>query len=77
MNPITKTNWEGVGVKPEVDVPPATALREAHVRAIEELQKNPRDDEHKALLGRALEFTKQAPSENEDDFVRPSRRRAG
>jgi hypothetical protein len=76
VNPITKTNWEGVGVKPEVDVPPATALREAHVRAIEAIQKNPRDDEHRALLGRALEFAKQTPTEKEDDFVMPKRRRA-
>jgi retinol-binding protein 3 len=77
VNPITNTNWEGVGVKPEVDVPPATALREAHVRAIEALQKNPRDDEHKAMLGRALDAAKQTPSDREADFVRPSRRRAG
>ncbi len=77
VNPITKTNWEGVGVKPEVDVPPATALREAHVRAIEALQKSPRDDEHRALLGRALDFAKKTASEPEDDFVRPARRRAG
>lgn len=76
VNPITNTNWEGVGVKPDVDVPPATALREAHVRAVEALQKNARDDEHKALLGRALEFAKQTPTDKEDDFVRPTRRRA-
>ena len=26
INPITKTNWEGVGVKPDVAVPAADAL---------------------------------------------------
>lgn len=30
INPITKTNWEGVGVKPDVAVPAADALEFAH-----------------------------------------------
>lgn len=30
INPITKTNWEGVGVKPDVAVPAADALDVAH-----------------------------------------------
>ena len=30
INPITKTNWEGVGVKPEVAVPREKALETAH-----------------------------------------------
>jgi C-terminal processing protease CtpA/Prc len=29
INPITKTNWEGVGVKPEIAVPPEKALEVA------------------------------------------------
>ena len=30
INPITKTNWDGVGVKPDVEVPAADALDVAH-----------------------------------------------
>ena len=30
INPITKTNWEGVGVKPDVAVPGDEALDVAH-----------------------------------------------
>lgn len=30
INPITKTNWEGVGVKPDIAVPAADALEVAH-----------------------------------------------
>jgi len=76
VNPVTKTNWEGVGVKPDVDVPPGEALRAAHMRAIESLLKAPRDDEHKAFLGRSLEAAKQTPADPDEDFQRPQRRRA-
>lgn len=76
VNPITKTNWEGVGVKPDVAVPPHEALRTAHVHAIEELKKKPRDAEHEAFLGRALEAAKKMPDEKPEDFELPKRRKA-
>jgi C-terminal processing protease CtpA/Prc len=37
INPVTKTNWEGVGVKPEVPVAADQALDTAHKLAIEKL----------------------------------------
>jgi len=37
INPITKTNWEGVGVKPDVPVPADLALAKARVLALEGL----------------------------------------
>ncbi len=77
VNPVTKTNWEGVGVKPDVAVAPHEALRAAHVRAIEELKKKPRDAEHDAFLGRALEAAKKTPDDKPEDFERPVRRKAG
>jgi len=76
VNPVTKTNWEGVGVKPDVAVPAHEALREAHVRAVQALQEKPRDDEHRALLGRALDFVKRTTPDPAEDFERPTRRRA-
>jgi len=33
ISPITKTDWEGTGVKPDVEVPAAEALTEALKRA--------------------------------------------
>jgi hypothetical protein len=74
VNPVTKTNWEGVGVKPDVDVPPADALREAHVAALNKLRESAKDEDRKALLGRALELAKATPSDPAEDFTRGPRR---
>lgn len=37
INPITKTNWEGTGVTPHIDVKSADALHVAQVKALEDL----------------------------------------
>ena len=58
VNPVSKTNWEGVGVKPDVAVPADDALKTAHVSAIEGLMAKTTDPARKASLGRALEAAK-------------------
>jgi C-terminal processing protease CtpA/Prc len=40
INPVTKTNWEGVGVTPDVAVPADQALEEAHRRALRDLSSS-------------------------------------
>jgi len=37
VNPVTKTNWEGTGVTPDVEAPEKQALDAAHGRALEQL----------------------------------------
>ena len=37
INPITKTNWEGAGVKPDIEVPADQSLRTAHLTALKKL----------------------------------------
>ena len=37
INPITKTNWEGTGVKPDIEVKAGDALHTAQVKALEDL----------------------------------------
>ena len=37
INPTTKTNWEGVGIEPDVKVPAADALASAQALAAKEL----------------------------------------
>jgi hypothetical protein len=39
INPVTKTNWEGTGVIPDLKVPAEDALRTAHQRALAELER--------------------------------------
>jgi hypothetical protein len=50
INPITKTNWEGTGVEPDVKVPAERALEEAHHRAVERLLERAPDDEARRLI---------------------------
>jgi len=39
INPVTKTNWEGVGVEPDVAVSPERALTAAHLMALEKQER--------------------------------------
>lgn len=70
VNPVTKTDWEGTGVRPDVDVKPEEALRAAHVAALEKLQAKPGDDEHRTMLSRSLERARETPLDPAEDFVR-------
>jgi len=38
LDPVTKTNWEGTGVEPDVKVPAADALATAEKLAMEKIQ---------------------------------------
>ena len=58
VNPVTKTNWEGVGVEPDVKVKAEDALTTAHVAAIEALKAKTTDPELVAMYGRALDMAK-------------------
>lgn len=55
INPVSKTNWEGTGVKPDIEVPKEKALQTAHIAAIEKLIESAKDDRRKEQLKRAME----------------------
>ncbi|MBZ5708845.1 S41 family peptidase [Nannocystis pusilla] len=50
INPISKTNWEGVGVKPDVAVPADDALRVAQVKLLERQVAKATDPQAKETL---------------------------
>ena len=54
VNPITKTNWEGVGVEPDVSVPAQTALETAHVAALKNKLARSHDAETRRKLGELI-----------------------
>ena len=51
-NPLTKMNWENVGVEPNIKVSTANALAEAHALALETLIERETDPNWKTELRR-------------------------
>jgi C-terminal processing protease CtpA/Prc len=52
INPVTKTNWEGTGVQPDVEVSAERALKTAHVMALERIAegKPAKEDELQDII---------------------------
>lgn len=48
INPVSKTNWEGTGVTPDVPVPAAQAYERAYAMALEKLAAKAADPQRKA-----------------------------
>jgi hypothetical protein len=56
INPVTKTNWEGTGVKPDVAVPAGQALHTAHLLALKKAAEKHADNaDRSAEIKRAIE----------------------
>jgi hypothetical protein len=57
INPVTHTNWEHVGVKPDIEVPAAQAQQTAYIAILRTLLATDKDKEHQEaltdLLGKA------------------------
>jgi len=58
VNPITKTNWEGTGIAPDVPVAQGKALDKAQALALEKLAQKMTDEQAKARLTWALNTLK-------------------
>ena len=54
INPITKTNWEHVGVKPDVTVPAAKAQQTAYAEILRTLIAKEKDAEATQELNKIL-----------------------
>jgi hypothetical protein len=73
QNPVTKTNWEGVGVKPDVAVPADSALAVAHAMALEKLLARANGGDDRDRLGRALEQARRTPVDALEERYRRTR----
>jgi C-terminal processing protease CtpA/Prc len=64
INPVTKTDWEGIGVVPDISLPADQSLGRAYVMALEEVKARMTDPEGKKALQQLLDEKKtQAPSD--------------
>jgi hypothetical protein len=71
INPISKTNWEGVGVKPDVEAPAEQALKIAHIAAMNKVLAKVTEGERQDAIRHAIESVqkeldemKQSPKRN-------------
>jgi len=55
ISPVTKTNWEGAGVSPDVATPADAALDKAYKLAVQKLMDETKDAERKQQLQRLLD----------------------
>jgi len=58
INPVTKTDWEGKGVEPDVKVPAEQALKTAHLMALEKELATLKDPGPKAEVSAAIQKLK-------------------
>ena len=62
INPITKTNWEHVGVKPDIEMKSAEALVKTQIIAIKKSLENTKDNEWKESLRGLINELENAPT---------------
>jgi hypothetical protein len=55
VNPITKTNWEGTGVEPDVKVPADQALHVAQLSALKKAAETTKDEQLKGAIQRRID----------------------
>ena len=65
VSPVTKTNWEGTGVEPDVKVPADQALRTAQVMALKKAVERTTDEELKRALQREIETLQKEVSQTQ------------
>ena len=64
INPVSKTDWEGTGVEPDVKVPASRALKTAHKMALEKQLTTLTNPDLKEAVGEALRKVKKELAED-------------
>jgi C-terminal processing protease CtpA/Prc len=55
VNPVTGTNWEGVGIAPDIRIPAARAFDTAYDAALQELLRTATDERKRTALRKIIE----------------------
>lgn len=55
INPITKSNWEGIGVIPDIKINSDDALKSAHILSLQEILRKTTDEAYKTKLESLLQ----------------------
>jgi hypothetical protein len=66
INPITKTNWEHVGVKPDITVPAADAMKTAYATILKSLISQSKDPDELKELKNTLARVEKGEEEKPD-----------
>ena len=61
VNPVTGTNWEGTGVKPDIETTFANALKTAHLKALRTLLETSTSERKKEQLRSVIEEVEKQP----------------
>jgi C-terminal processing protease CtpA/Prc len=61
INPVTGTNWEGTGVKPDIETTFAHALKTAHLTALRKLLETSTSERKKEQLKSVIEEVEKQP----------------
>jgi C-terminal processing protease CtpA/Prc len=61
INPVTGTNWEGTGVKPDIETTFANALKTAHLAALRKLLETSTSERRKQQLSSVIEEVEKQP----------------
>lgn len=56
INPVTGTNWEGVGITPDIEVPQDQALDRAYVEALTKIKDKATDDQTKQAAAWLIDY---------------------
>jgi len=54
VNPVTQTNWEGIGVQPDIQVKSNIALHTAHIKALTSLYEKSSDENQRFKLAETI-----------------------
>jgi hypothetical protein len=77
ISPITKTNWEGTGVEPDVKVAADLALKTAHIAAVRKGLNNVKDERLKQDMQELINSLQKELTELQDKKGGESQARKG